>query len=57
MQWNLLGHFGEHIKIPYNNSKWRWRRLEKNSWTDRVKNEVVSHRAKWERNVLYIMKN
>jgi hypothetical protein len=34
---------------------WWWRRMEKISWTDRVRNEKVLHRAK-ERNILYIIK-
>jgi hypothetical protein len=29
---------------------WCWRRMEKISWTDRVKNEEVLHRVKEERN-------
>jgi hypothetical protein len=31
---------------------WCWRRMEKNSWTDRVRNEEVLHRDKEERNIL-----
>jgi hypothetical protein len=30
-----------------------WRRLEKISWTDRVRNEEVLHRVKEERNILH----
>jgi hypothetical protein len=30
-----------------------WRRLEKISWTDRVKNEEVLHREKEERNIVH----
>ena len=45
-----------HKKIPYKSAKWCWRRLEKISWTDRVKNEVL-HRVKQERNVLRRTKN
>ena len=30
-----------------------WRRTEEISWTDRVRNEEVLHRAKEERNVLH----
>ena len=30
---------------------WCWKRMEKISWTDRVKNEEVLHRVKQERNV------
>jgi hypothetical protein len=32
---------------------WCWRRMEKFSWTDRVRNEDVLHRVKEERNILY----
>ena len=35
---------------------WWWRRMEKISWTDRVKNEEVLHRVKEERNVIYTIK-
>jgi hypothetical protein len=35
---------------------WCWRRMEKISWTDRVRNEEVLHRVKEERNVLHIIK-
>jgi hypothetical protein len=31
---------------------WRWRRADKNSWTDRVTNEDVLHAVKEERNIL-----
>jgi len=31
---------------------WCWRRVEKISWTDRVRNEEVLHRVKEERNIL-----
>jgi hypothetical protein len=34
---------------------WYWRRMEKNSWTDRVKNEVL-HTVKEVRNVLQTVK-
>jgi hypothetical protein len=34
---------------------WCWRRVEKISWTDRVKNEVLC-RVKEERNFLYTIK-
>jgi hypothetical protein len=34
---------------------WRWRKLEKISWTDHVRNEVL-HRVKKERNVLHTVK-
>jgi len=31
---------------------WYWRRMDKNSWTDHVRNEEVLQRVKEERNVL-----
>jgi hypothetical protein len=31
---------------------WCWRRMEKISWADRVRNEEVLHRVKEERNIL-----
>jgi hypothetical protein len=34
---------------------WCWRRMEKISWTDRVRNEVV-HRVKEERNIVHSIK-
>jgi len=33
-----------------------WRRMEKMNWTDHVKNEVVLHRVKVERNTLHTIK-
>jgi len=33
---------------------WCWRRMEKISWTDHVRNEVVLHRVKLESEVKYI---
>jgi hypothetical protein len=35
---------------------WCWRRMEKISWTNRVKNEEVLHRVKEERNILRTIK-
>jgi hypothetical protein len=35
---------------------WCWRRKEKISWTDRVRNEEVLHRVKEERNILHTIK-
>jgi hypothetical protein len=35
---------------------WCWRRMEKISWTDRVRNEEVLHRVKEERNILHTYK-
>jgi len=36
---------------------WCWRRKEKISWTDRLKNEEVFHRAEKERNILHRVKS
>jgi hypothetical protein len=35
---------------------WCWRRMEKISWTDGVRNEEVLHRVKEERNILHTIK-
>jgi hypothetical protein len=35
---------------------WCWRRMEKISWIDRVRNEEVLHRVKEERNIVYTIK-
>jgi hypothetical protein len=35
---------------------WCWRRMEKISWTDRVRNEDVLHRVKEERNIVHTIK-
>jgi hypothetical protein len=35
---------------------WCWRRMEKVSWTDRVRNEEVLHSVKEERNILHTIK-
>jgi hypothetical protein len=35
---------------------WCWRRMEKISWTDHVRNEEVLHRVKEERNILHTIK-
>jgi hypothetical protein len=35
---------------------WCWRRMEKISWTDRVRNEEVLHRVNEERNILHTIK-
>jgi hypothetical protein len=35
---------------------WCWRRMEKISWTDRVRNEELLHRVKEERNILHTIK-
>jgi hypothetical protein len=35
---------------------WCWRRVEKISWTDRVRNEEVLHRVKEQRNIVHTIK-
>jgi hypothetical protein len=35
---------------------WCWRRMEKISWTDRVRNAEILHRVKEERNILHTIK-
>jgi hypothetical protein len=35
---------------------WCWRRIQKISWTDRVRNEEVLHRVKEERKILHTIK-
>jgi hypothetical protein len=35
---------------------WCWRRMQKISWTDRVRNEEVLHRVKEERNILHTIR-
>jgi len=35
---------------------WCWRRMEKISWTDPVRNEEVLQRVKEERNILHTIK-
>jgi hypothetical protein len=35
---------------------WFWRRMEKISWTDRVRNEEVLQRVKEERNIVHTIK-
>ena len=35
---------------------WCWRKMEKISWTDRVKNEEILQRGKEKRNILHTMK-
>jgi hypothetical protein len=35
---------------------WCWRRMEKISWTDRVRNEEVLHRVKKQRNIVHTIK-
>jgi hypothetical protein len=35
---------------------WSWRRIRKNIWTDRVRNEEKLHIVKEERNIVHTMK-
>jgi hypothetical protein len=35
---------------------WFWRRMEKISWTDQVRNEEVLHRVTEERNIIHTIK-
>jgi hypothetical protein len=35
---------------------WWWRRMEKISWTDRVRNEEVSHRVQEEKDILHTIR-
>jgi hypothetical protein len=39
-------------EVPESFAMWCWRRMEKISWTDRVRNEVL-HRVKEKRNILH----
>jgi hypothetical protein len=51
-----LEHFGKLIrKYLASFEMWCWRRMEKISWTDRVRNEVL-HRVKEERNIVHTIK-
>jgi hypothetical protein len=43
-------------KYLENFKMWCWRRMEKISWTDHVRNEEVLHRVKEERNILHTIK-
>jgi hypothetical protein len=43
-------------KYPESFEMWYLRRMEKVSWTDRVRNEEVLHRVKEERNILHTIK-
>jgi hypothetical protein len=40
-------------KISRNHGMWCWRRMEKISWTDHVRNEEVSLRVNEQRNILH----
>jgi hypothetical protein len=43
-------------KYVESSEMWCWRRMEKISWTDRVRNEEVLHRVKEERNIIHTVK-
>ena len=44
-----LGHLGKYIRSALESFEvWCWRRMEKISWTDRVRNDEVLHRVKVE---------
>ena len=47
--WTLQKYLGSFLK-------WSWRRMEKISWTDRVRNVEVLHRVKEGRNILWTAK-
>jgi hypothetical protein len=50
------GHLGKYIEIHGKIEMWCWRRMEKISWTDRVRYEEVLHRVQEERNILHAVK-
>ena len=43
-------------KYLENFKMWCWSRMEKISWTDRLRNEEVLHRVKEERNIIHTIK-
>jgi hypothetical protein len=50
------GHFGKQIRNTWKILKfWCWRRMEKISWTDRVRNHKVLHTVKENRNIIHII--
>jgi hypothetical protein len=52
------GHFGKYYvdqKYVESFEMWRWTRMDKTSWTDRVKNEIL-HRVKKDRNIVHTIK-
>jgi len=52
------GHFGKKNQKQLESFQmWCWRKMEKISWTDHVRNEALLHRVKEERNILYTMKS
>jgi hypothetical protein len=63
--WKKLIKLSEELLRPFSGQKTdevcstfirNWTRMEKMSWTDRVKNEEVLHGVKEERNILLTMK-
>ena len=50
-----FGRFGQQIRNTCLESfeMWRWRRMEKISWTDHVRNEEVLLRVNEQRNILH----
>ena len=50
--WNLDA-LGSRSETPGNFEMWCWRRMEKISWTDHVRNEDVLLRVKEQRNILH----
>jgi hypothetical protein len=52
-KWALRKLYEKHLA---NFEIWCWRRMEKISWTDRVRNEEVLHRVKEERNIVHTIK-
>jgi len=51
--WKLQGVDQKYVE---NFGMWCWRRMEKTSWSDRVRNEEMLRRAKEERNILHTIK-
>ena len=47
------GRFVQYIRKTWKVLKWCWRRMEKISWTDHVRNEEVSLGVKEQRNILH----
>ena len=48
-----LGRFGQQIRNMESFEMWCWRRMEKISWTDHVRNEEVLLRVNEQRNILH----
>jgi hypothetical protein len=54
--WAFMALSREEFSLPYYVLMWCWRRMEKISWTDRLRNEEVLHRVKEERNIVHTIK-